>query len=224
MKYLILGLMIGSMNLQASTIESVQEKVELNFTYDTESQKFKDTTFNGYVKILKESIDFPQGRQRVKLERAIDLLDTIINSEEFKRKVIAYTRPNGSRSYSKNYLWYDTTKRLTNEDIYMILMTGDEKMRPHTLSEMNLNIKKYKSPWWSVVGKKVIGWTSPSSSARINVNWRFYDDFEIHQMAGNIMHEWIHLLGFLHGKENAHQEVPYVVGRIASEMAADMIQ
>lgn len=37
------------------------------------------------------------------------------------------------------------------------------------------------------------------------------------------MHEWIHLLGFLHGKEAPKEEVPYVVGYIAKLIASDYI-
>ena len=42
-------------------------------------------------------------------------------------------------------------------------------------------------------------------------------------MVSNIVHEWIHLLGFLHGSKNMNQEVPYVVGRIAGLVAKDIL-
>lgn len=216
MKILLLSLILGITNLHASTIESVEKKVKLNYSKNDKSQ-FHDTFF-GYVRVKKEQVRFPAGRQGDRLEEAIILLDEVINSEEFKRRVLSYTRPNGQRGYSKNYLWNNTNDRLTSEQIYKVIMTGDERMRPDTIGEMNLNIRKYHRFW-----SKVIGWTSPSSSEWIRVNWRFYKRYQTHEMVGNLMHEWIHLLGFLHGSEAMHEEVPYVVGGIASQIAKEML-
>lgn len=216
MKFLLLSLLIGSTNLHASSLDSVERKVELKYS-NSDKVQFLDS-YNGYIRVKREEVRFPAGRQSNRLEEAITLLDEIINSEEFKHRVLSYTRPNGQRGYSKNYLWHNTNQRLSSEDIYQIIMTGDERMIPGTEAEMNLNIKKYHSFW-----SRVIGWTSPSSSKWINVNWRFYKRYQTHQMVGNLMHEWIHLLGFLHGKEAMHEEVPYVVGGIASELAKEIL-
>ena len=181
---------------------------------------------------MREDVRFPQGRQFIRLDMALEILEKIMNSEKFKQRVIGYQRPNRTtasqndhiREYHKNYLWRDPSKTLTNEDIYKIIMNGNEKIRPDTLGEMNINIKKYKSPWYKPRAKNVIGWTNPSSSKWINVNWHFYDHFKVHEMVGNIVHEWIHLLGFLHGNHYMREEVPYVVGKIASDIAQEILE
>lgn len=208
---------MGVTNVHASSIESVEKKVKLKYSTNTKSDYQEN--FFGYVKVLKEQVRFPAGRQGNRLDEAINLLDEVINSEEFKRRVLSYTRPNGQRGYSKNYRWKNVNENLTSEQIYKIIMTGDERMRPNTKGEMNLNIRKYYKFW-----SRVIGWTSPSSSKWIRVNWRFYKRYKTHQMVGNLMHEWIHLLGFLHGSKNMHEEVPYVVGGIASQIAKEMLE
>ena len=58
----------------------------------------------------------------------------------------------------------------------------------------------------------------------IRLNWKFYQKYETPQMVANLVHEWIHLLGFLHGNQNMHEEVPYVVGSIAGEVAQNILQ
>lgn len=43
-------------------------------------------------------------------------------------------------------------------------------------------------------------------------------------MVSNMVHEWIHLLGFLHGDTRITEEVPYVVGGIAGEVAQNLLK
>lgn len=205
-----------ALNAVAETRQDI--KVPLQFTNDRISHDNKSN--NTYLDVEVESVVFREGRQKEKLKKALTLIDEIVNSLEFKTKVINYMGKKGIQAYSKNYLWNNSNQRLSNEDIYNLLMKGDEKMIPNTLGKMNLNVRRYWSSWW---GRKTIGYTSPSSSKRINVNGRHYNRFEVNQMVGNIVHEWIHLLGFLHGKSNIHEEVPYVVGQIANEMAKNIL-
>lgn len=212
------------------TMSLVDDHVELKFCDD--HKHLAQAIPTEKLIVMREEVKFPRGRQFTKLDLAIEMLEAVINSEEFKEKVIGYMRPNRStaanddmvREYQKPYLWKEVNKKLTNEEIYQIIMQGNEKMRPDTIGEMNINIKKYKSPWYNYKGRNVVGWTNPSSSKWINVNWRFYDNYDVHQMVGNITHEWIHLLGFLHGNQNMREEVPYVVGKIAANIAKEMLE
>lgn len=223
-KLILIGFMaVMAINANARTVET-NEEIVLNF--DNNIDHLLDKSFNGYLKVIEHEVRFPSGSQEDKLYEAIELLDEIVNSEEFKRKVIGYIRPNGKREYAKNYLWNDSKVRLSNEQIYNIIMTGDERSLPNTIAEANLYIRSYKCKWWQRLGscRKVIGYTNPSSSKWINVNWKFYSHYEVHEMVGNLMHEWIHLLGFLHGNQNLHEEVPYVVGRIASQIAREKLK
>lgn len=213
MKKTLIALLILSLNTHAST--DINVKVPLQF--DDETYLETPSLENTYLKIILHNLNFPYGKQYEKLKKAISILPEVINSEEFKRKILTYKQPNGLKSFANNYLWTDSSKRLSNEEIYQILMRGHEKTIPRTLQEMNLNIDKY------FVDNYVIGYTIPSSSKWINVNWKYYSYFQVDQMVNNIVHEWIHLLGFLHG-ENPGQEVTYVAGKIAGNIARKLLK
>jgi hypothetical protein len=164
----------------------------------------------GFLKVVPgEIVGFrkrPSERQRI--EEAFKVIEAVINSEEFKNKVISYEGEDGHRRYTAN-------NDLTNEAIYEKLMQGKELLNgEETLGEMNLDIKRY-SRFWS----KVIGWTSPGNSKWINVNGRFYKKYSVAQIASNLTHEWIHLNGFYHASAKDHDSVPYAVGYIMEDLA-----
>lgn len=200
--------------------------VKPNPQFSQDAQVFADKVESQHLKFVPEEISFPEGKQKEKFELALSLIEDVMNSPEFKKRVIGFER-NGERSYRKNYLWQDSDKLLTNEEIYQVIMNGNEKMRADTPGEMNFNswVKACKS--YEMIGvwcRKVIGSTSPSNSKWIRLNWTFYKKLETHEMVSNMVHEWLHLLGFLHGKNDIHEEVPYVVGYIAGEVAREMIE
>ena len=133
-KFLILIACVISLNLHASTSDDVRPVLE----YDKDAVSFAGKVGTRYIKFVAEDITFPEGPQKEKFERALSLLEEVLNSEEFKTKVIGYTR-RGERSYQKNYIWNDSNNRLSNEDVYELIMNGDEKMRANTPGEMNIN-------------------------------------------------------------------------------------
>lgn len=181
---------------------------------------------DSHLNVIEEEIIFPQHSQKTKFEKALSLIEEIMNSEEFKTKVLTYINKKGKRQFAKNFIWNDSNRLLSNEEIYNHIMKGDERMRINTVGEMNLNTmikacnwSQKASPWC----RTVVGSTSPYTSKWIELNWKFYSNFETHQMVGNIVHEWLHLIGFIHGKENLEEEVPYVVGAIASDIAKEIL-
>ena len=107
-------------------------------------------------------------------------------------------------------------------------MWGDEKMRPNTHGETNFNswVKscrwrdKIRNPMWCM---GAIGSTSPATIKMIKLSWKFYKKIETHEMLSNMVQDWIHLLGFLHGNKNIHQEAPYVVGEIVKRLAKKVL-
>jgi hypothetical protein len=137
----------------------------------------------------------------------------VINSEEFKAKVINYIGLDGKRAYSSN-------NGLTNEQIYSKLMEGNELLGGQsTLGEMNFDLERY-SKWWS----KVIGYTSPGVDNWIEVNGKFYANYQPDSIAGNLTHEWIHLNGFYHDSARDHDSVPYAVGYIMEALATKYLK
>jgi hypothetical protein len=222
-KFLSLALVFTlnyAFNASAETIDGI--KIELNFDKSYDSSGVK----NQYLKFVPESYRFPSRtrtgkQQKKKFEKALEIMEEIVNSEEFKQKVLSYERVVGkdasgndikSRSYANNYIWNDKDNPLSNEDIYNIIMTGDERSRENTLGEMNFNSYVRICKWYQrkfTWCNGVIGSTNPHSSKWIKLNWKFYKKFETEEMVSNMIHEWIHLLGFLHGpRKTMRQEAP----------------
>lgn len=217
----------------ATTIDGIEPVLNYDTDYSSKNYRsFASEVHTQPLTLVREKISFPSKtdlgkRQLAKFEKALDILEEVMNSEEFKTRVISYVRSNGKREYQKNYLWKDSTRTFTNEEIYELIMTGDEKMRPNTIGEMNFNSRVKICRWYENVGKwcrGVVGSTTPASSANITLNWKFYKKYETHQMVSNMVHEWLHLLGFLHGKVDMREEVPYVVGGIAGQVAKEFLE
>jgi len=223
LKLVVLFLSLSALSSHARTDQTLH--IDTQFRSDSDF-KFRNIQPRLYLKVVPEDVVFPpkgQGtvgeRQRERLFRTFELLEEIVNSEEFKEKVITYAGPRGKCTsgycYSGNYLWSDGKKRLSNAEIYQTIMNGEEKMRPSTPGEMNLNIKSWR--FWG----KTIGSTSPHTSKWIRINWkRYYWRYEVPSMVNNILHEWIHLLGFLHSEDQSRNP-SYVIGRIAQDLVED---
>lgn len=227
MKSLIMAVIATTLvghSAHAMTHSHIKPTLQYDENYEMDEKELR----HDYLVVRPENMSFPNSKQKLRFERAQEILETILNSETFKYRVLAYKRSaDGARRYQKNYLWNNNQERLTNEDVYQIIMSGDEYMRPDTLSEMNLNAYVKKCNWFmskaSVWCRAVIGSTNPGQSKWIKLNWKFYKKYKTSEMVANIVHEWLHLLGFLHGDQNMREEVPYVVGSIAGQVAKEYL-
>lgn len=173
------------------------------------SQEIADKVETKRIEVVEERIIFPFGRARDRMMEAIEMVRVIVNSDTFKEMVIGHLDEHGYRTYTRN-------EGMNNEEIYNFLMEGREVLDQDTPGEMNLYIKRYR-PWWP--WSKVIGYTKIGKSKYMYVNWRKYKFFDSVAMAGNIVHEWIHLMGFRHDSARDHDSVPYAVGFIIGELA-----
>lgn len=230
MKLIILGSIL-SFSLFATTVEGPDPV--LNYSDKVMNSLIFSKSADTKLEVIVEKTSFPSrsklGKaQKKKFIKALALLEPVLNSAEFKKRVLSYVRPGHTEpGYQKNYLWRNKSERLSSSQIYDIIMKADEKMIPNTINEMNINswvkvCKWYEKPltWCS----KVVGSTSPSDSKLMKLNWKFYRKFEANQMVSNLVHEWLHLLGFLHGSEKMREEVPYIVGQIAGDVAKEMME
>ena len=146
-----------------------------------------------------------------KLNKAFAALEEVVNSEEFKDKVINFKNTKGERAFASN-------KGKTNEEIYTQFMEGRETLQTNTPHEMNFFLKQYYKKW-----SAVIGYTSPSTNV-ISINWKFFRNFEPSDVAGNLCHEWVHKIGFDHTSAAEHDSAPYAIGYIAREMSAKVLK
>lgn len=173
--------------------------------------KHSEVVNGNFLKVVPGQIkgfdNYPSEKER--MQKAFHVIEAVINSVEFKNRVIAFKGSGAKGGYTSN-------QNLTNEQIYDFLMQGKELLDGETtLGEMNLDISRY-SPWYS---SAVIGRTSPGKSKWIEVNGQHYRNMDVAGMASNLTHEWIHLNGFLHDSAADHDSVPYSVGYIVNDLA-----
>lgn len=145
--------------------------------------------------------------QRTKIDTAISLMKQVIQSTEFKEKVLNHTY-NGVKAFVDN-------GGLTNAQIYEKIMTGAETLQPTANQTMDVEVELYYAD------NSTVGYTYPTSK-RIWMNKKFFNTFTPATVSSNLTHEWLHKLGFKHASsysESRDYSIPYAVGRIVSSLA-----
>lgn len=147
------------------------------------------------------------------LERSRTVLEKVVNSEEFKQRVIHFTYQ-GQETFVQN-------NGYTNLQIYNQIIAGAEQTPTPTEANgiMDLFVSLYTSSYF---GRNVIGYTDPTVHT-IFMNSYFFNYADPTGVAGNMMHEWMHKLGYdhdFHATAQRPSSVPYAVGYIAEELAA----
>lgn len=159
----------------------------------------------GYLAVKSMETEGFSGSYLTKLEKAFEVLEKVVNSEEFKNRVVNFVNDNGDRSFASN-------KGLTNEEIYAHFMEGREDLQQETPGEMNFYLRLYNN-----VFSRVIGYTNPSINT-ININKKYFKNFDPNEVAGNLAHEWVHKIGFGHASAKEHDSAPYAIGYIVREL------
>jgi hypothetical protein len=159
-----------------------------------------------YLSVRAMQLQGFDAQSMLKLEQAFQVLELVVNTEEFKDRVINFKNSKGLRLFASN-------NGKSNEEVYEQFMEGRELLQPQTSGEMNFFLKLYYNRW-----SKVVGWTSPKTNV-ININWKFFKTYAAYEVAGNLAHEWVHKLGFDHRSAAEHDSVPYAIGYIVEEMA-----
>jgi len=136
-------------------------------------------------------------KERQKFALAIKKAEFELNSEEFKTAVLLYP--------------FEQTNGKSNQEIYDMIMSGADKFNTMEDQDIDVQITLYYS--W----KKTIGYTYPSTWATW-VNRRFFSKFNESQIAGNVVHEYMHNMGFGHKKASDHNSVPYAIGYIIRDL------
>lgn len=160
-------------------------------------------TWDVNVKFVKFSKD-----QQDKVLDAADLIKQVIASDEFKNRVINYTYK-GKKTFVDN-------GGLSNLEIYKKILEGSEKLNPGKNNTMDITVETY------YVSANVIGYTLPSVN-KIWMNTKYLNNFTPVQVSSNMVHEWLHKLGFKHAYESTASRpysVPYAIGYIVKSLAA----
>ncbi len=191
----------------------VQEESVSSFNVPVKSLKegekgfvHPDSVSTGHLTVVPMSIKGFDGAKGDKINSALRLLEDVVNSDEFKSRVINFVNTKGTRAFASN-------KNLTNEQIYAQFMEGRETLQPNTPNEMNYYLALYNKPW-----SRVIGYTDGSIN-QININWKYFKGNEISDVAANLAHEWTHKIGFDHKSAAEHDSAPYAIGYIVGDIA-----
>lgn len=140
------------------------------------------------------------------------VLERIVNSEEFKQRVLHFTY-GGQETFVQN-------NGLTNLQIYNLILMGAERLPSLTEPNhvMDLSVQLYTSSYF---GRNVVGYTTPSTST-IYMNTYFYRWATPGETAANMIHEWMHKIGFDHDYNATARRpysVPYAIGSLIEELA-----
>lgn len=146
--------------------------------------------------------------QENKVMDAVDLIKQVIASDAFKNKILNYTYK-GKKAFIDN-------NGLSNAQIYQKILEGSENLNPGKNNTMDITVETY------YVDANVIGYTLPSIN-KIYMNRKYFNNFTPVQISANMVHEWLHKLGFGHDYEataTRPYSVPYAVGYIVKALAA----
>ncbi len=147
--------------------------------------------------------------QEDKVRMAIKLIRNVITSQEFKERILNHTFE-GKKAFNDN-------KGLSNSEIYQKIIEGAEKMGSNSPDgKMNVELELYHSP------NNTIGYTYPDTN-RIWMNTKYFNRYTPVKVADNLMHEWMHKLGFTHEMKYSvrrNYSIPYAVGYLIEELVA----
>lgn len=171
-----------------------------------EASEYTLTTAEG--ELPSEALTFSTNLQLVnfnsaqaqKVQEAADLVKRVIATREFREAVLNHTF-NGQKAFANN-------NGLTNLQIYDRILIGAEKLNLTKNNSMDVELELYYQD------TSTIGYTYPSST-RIWMNTKYFNNYTPNQVAANLMHEWLHKLGFGHDSSATAQRpysVPYAIG------------
>jgi hypothetical protein len=148
--------------------------------------------------------------QKVKMLEAVARIEIVINSMEFKDRVLAHTW-RGKRQFNYN-------NGLTNEEIYDKLMLGAETLQPEIDYELDVDVTMYYK------NNSTVGYTY-ANTVKTWVNRKFFQNYDYSSVAANVVHEWTHKVGFGHSSGNNSDRpytVPYAIGGIINDLIDEL--
>jgi hypothetical protein len=141
--------------------------------------------------------------ERDKFVEAIRLAEDVLNSIEFKNRFLnlPLVQTNGN----------------TNKQIYNQLMSGADKFNKESDSDIDVYITLYYS------FRNTVGYTYPSTWWTW-INRKFFSSFDFADVAGNVVHEYAHNLGYDHIRASDIWSVPYAIGYLVRDMIKEKIK
>ncbi len=156
--------------------------------------------------------------EKDKLVAAVNILGKVVNDELFRDKVTNYTWSDTE----KKYLTFLMNNDLSNQQVLEKLLNGRDKFENTDDYTLNLKLVPYENI--DAIEGYVRG-----NSPEIHINKLYLDGWHPVVVAGIILHEYCHNLGFMHDqgffhslvKEHLHT-VPYALGFILYDIANEV--
>jgi hypothetical protein len=159
---------------------------------------------NWDVKVNLINFSFDEER---KISTAVSLIKKVIRSSFFRERVLAHEWK-GEKTFNYN-------QGLSNEAIYKKIIQGAEFLgeeKEDYVMDVELELYQQKS--------NTIGYTYPNTK-RIWINRKYFSSYNSSKIANNLMHEWMHKLGFDHESnwtKDREYSIPYAIGDLVEEL------
>ena len=115
---------------------------------------------------------------------------------------------NGKKAFNDN-------GGLSNAQIYKKIIEGSERLTPGVDNEMDLALEVFRA------NTNTVGYTMPSE-LRVWMNEKFLDRNVPYKVTTNMVHEWLHKMGFKHAQAataTRKYSVPYAIGYMVRDLA-----
>ncbi len=196
----------GSKSDSGKTSAEVADNQNNDDTSDEVSDDVVDNdaiTFDTDIKTYKFT-----SSGKSKIQKAAELIREVVASPEFKSKVLNH-KVNGKKTFIDN-------GGLSNSQIYQKILDGSEKLTPGKNNTMDLEVELYTDN-----SSITVGYTYPTT-IRVWMNSKYFNSNTAALVTTNLMHEWLHKLGFKHSASatsTRKYSVPYAIGYMVRDMA-----
>jgi hypothetical protein len=149
--------------------------------------------------------------EQEKFNEAMEIIKKVIASEDFMERVLNHTY-NGVKMYVDNGGY-------SNSQIYRKILEGAESLNRVKNNMMDMEVELYYA------SNNTVGYTL-SNSPRIWVNTKYFYTNPVTGVASNLMHEWLHKLGFRHSNvysPDRDYSVPYAIGRMVGSIGRKFV-
>lgn len=149
---------------------------------------------------VHERVNFTP-EEKVKHEKAVEEAFIVLNSQRFKNKFLETK--------------LSSTEGLTNLEIYEKLMSGYDEFNKEVDRDIDVSVEMYYK------NNKVVGYTYPTTHKTF-LNRKFFKSFDTADVACNLVHEYLHKVGFDHKSAKEHTSVPYAIGYLVEECIREL--